>query len=153
MSTREATFDEITADWVEFTGGPPVIAILGTFAPGDVRSLLLEDDRGRGLATWVLEGQLAELVSLHVEPTGAGLGRDLMALAESAAREAGARTIVLATSNDNLAAARFYWREGYRLVFVDPDAMDRVRALKPGVPVIGNGGVPLRDMWHFEKRL
>ncbi len=150
---RPATLAEIEADWLEFTGGPPVVAILANFQPTDVQSLRLVDERGTGMATWFVDGAKAELVSLHVEPQGAGLGRDLVAMAEDAARKSGATTIVLATTNDNLAAARFYWREGYRLTFVDIDAMDRVRALKPGVPLIGDGDVPLQDMWHFEKRL
>jgi len=30
---------------------------------------------------------------------------------------------------------------------------DRVRAVKPAVAVVGNEGIPLRDMWELEKEL
>lgn len=153
FTQRPATTAEIAANWIEFTGGAPVVAVLGVFEPADVTGVRADSDLGSGVVTWAIRGTEAELVSIHVERPGSGLGRELMQLAEDAMRSAGAETVVLATSNDNLAAARFYLREGYRLTYVDLDAMDRVRELKPGVPTVGLGGVPLRDMWHFEKVL
>lgn len=63
------------------------------------------------------------------------------------------RTLRVVTTNDNPRALSFYVRRGYRLARLHADAMDRVQALKPGVPLTGNDGIPLRDMWELEKEL
>jgi hypothetical protein len=76
-----------------------------------------------------------------------------MDAAEEEVRSRGVKTVVLATTNDNVRALSFYIRRGYRLVRLHLDAMDRVRALKPGVPSTGREGVPLQDMWELEKIL
>jgi hypothetical protein len=76
-----------------------------------------------------------------------------MDAAEDELRKRGVKTAVLATTNDNARALNFYIKRGYRLVRVHFDAMDRVRALKPGVPMSGRDGVPLQDMWELEKEL
>ncbi|MFN0096352.1 MAG: GNAT family N-acetyltransferase [Dehalococcoidia bacterium] len=150
---RAPTRDEIVADWHAFTGGPPVVGALRMYGPKDVEGVVLERDGRRGLATWSVAGDTAELVSIHVDRPGGGLGVELLRVFEARALAAGARRLVLMTTNDNVDALRFYVREGYRLVRVHVDAMDRVRALKPGVPLEGNGGVPLRDMWELERPL
>lgn len=155
MEWREPDLAEIAADWAEFTGGPPVVAVLGTFAPEDVEGLLY-DDTGTGrraMVTWVVRGDRAELVSVHAAPAGAGLGAAAMARAETAIRAGHpeVRTLIVATTNDNAAALRFYQRLGFRLVRIELDHMDRVRTLKPGVPMTGNDGLPLQDLWVLEK--
>lgn len=152
---RQATEDEIIRDWEEFTGGSPIIGIFSEYYPQDVESLLWDDpDHGhRGLATWWIEGDSAEIVSLHAEPAGSGAGTRIMDEAESLLRDRGVRRIVLATTNDNVRALNFYLNRGYRLVRVHLNAMDRVRASKPSVPEIGRNGLPLRDMWEVEKEL
>jgi GNAT superfamily N-acetyltransferase len=152
---RPASEDEIARDWEEFTGGAPIIGIFGEYYPQDVESLLWDDaDHGhRGLVTWWAEGDRAEIVSLHAEPTGSGAGTRIMDASEEALREKGVRRIVLATTNDNVRALSFYLNRGYRLVRVHLNAMERVRASKPSVPEIGRDGLPLRDMWEVEKHL
>lgn len=57
----------------------------------------------------------------------------------------------MATTNDNAAALRFYQRRGFRLVRVELNQLDRVRALKPGLPTTGKDGLPLQDLWVLEK--
>lgn len=152
---RPASEDEILRDWEEFTGGAPVIGIFGEYGPHDVEALLLNDaERGqRGLVSWWVDGERAEIVSVHGEPTGSGAGTRLMDAAEKTLMERGVRRIVLATTNDNAQALSFYIRRGYRLVRLHLDAMDRVRQSKPKVPVQGRDGIPLQDMWELEKRL
>lgn len=152
---RPATEGEIARDWEDFTGGAPVIGILGKYQPQDVEALLLDDpERGqRGLVSWWTDGDHAEIVSLHAEPTGSGVGSRLMDAAEEALQRRGVRRIVLATTNDNARALNFYIRHGFRLVRLHLDEMDRVREVKPSVPEEGRGGVPLQDMWELEKGL
>jgi GNAT superfamily N-acetyltransferase len=155
LEVRAPTFEEIEADWREFTGGPPVVGILREYQPADVEGIVWRDrdsDR-RAVVTWWVDGEQAEIASVHAEPPGEGAGTRVMDAAEEELRRRGVTTVVLATTNDNARALNFYIRRGYRLVRIHLDAMDRVRALKPGVPLTGRDGVPLQDMWELEKQL
>jgi GNAT superfamily N-acetyltransferase len=152
---RPITETEIEADWIEFTGGPPVVGVLREYLPADVEGIVWRDaDSGRrGVVTWWADEDRAEIVSVRAEPQGGGAGTRVMDAAEDELRRRGVKTVVLATTNDNARALNFYIRRGYRLVRVDLDAMDRVRAVKIGVPRNGRDGVPLQDMWELEKSL
>ena len=152
---RPATAVEIEADWREFTGGPPVVGLLREYEPADVEGIVWFDEAsGRaGLVTWWTDTEHAEIVSVHADPQGGGTGTSIMDAAEEELRTRGVKTVVLATTNDNVRALNFYIGRGYRLVRLHLDAMDRVRARKPGVPSTGRDGVPLRDMWELEKNL
>jgi ribosomal protein S18 acetylase RimI-like enzyme len=152
---RFATEQEIDRDWREFTGGTPVIGLLRNYEPSDVEGFIWEDrdsDR-RAVVTWWVDHERAEIVSVHAEPTGSAAGTRVMDAAEDELRERGVKTIVLATTSDNVRALNFYQRRGYRLVRLHLDAMDKVRDMKPGVPELGRDGMPLRDMWEVEKHL
>ncbi len=45
------------------------------------------------------------------------------------------------TTNDNLAALRFYQRSGFRLVELRAGALDEARHLKPSIPATGSDGI------------
>lgn len=152
---RPITEAEIEADWIEFTGGPPVVGVLREYAPADVEGIVWSDaaSRRRGVVTWWVDGDRAEIVSVHAEPQGGGAGTRVMDAAEEELRRRGVKTAVLATTNDNARALNFYIRRGYRLVHLELDAMDLVRAIKPRVPLAGRDGVRLQDMWELEKEL
>jgi len=50
------------------------------------------------------------------------------------------------TTNDNLAALALYQKAGWRLSALRPGAVDATRRMqKPGIPEIGEHGIPLRD--------
>ena len=49
------------------------------------------------------------------------------------------------TTNDNLSALRFYQRRGFRIVAMRRDAVAASRRLKPGIPDVGEYGIPIRD--------
>ena len=106
-----------------------------------------------GLVTWAVEGERAEIVSIDALQPGRRIGARLMEAAEEELRRRGVLTLRVVTTNDNPRALSFYVRRGYRLLRLHPDAMDRVRALKPQVPLAGNDGIPLRDMWELQKAL
>src|SRR3954471_20584410 len=106
------------------------------------------DDSGErvGVATYVVEGAVAELESIDALRTGAGVGRRLLNATAATARAASAKQLLVMTTNDNLAALRFYQRNGFRLAELRPGAVDEGRAtLKPSIPVTGTDGIPLRD--------
>jgi RimJ/RimL family protein N-acetyltransferase len=56
----------------------------------------------------------------------------------------------LITTNDNAPAQRFYERLGFRLVLVREGELRRSRLLKPEIPLVGAGGVPIRDELEYE---
>jgi GNAT superfamily N-acetyltransferase len=114
----------------------------------ELPALVAVDDSGErvGVATYVVEGVVAELVSIDALRAGAGVGRRLLEAVAATARAAGVERLVVMTTNDNLVALRFYQRNGFRLAELRTGAVDEARAtLKPSIPATGNDGIPLRD--------
>jgi GNAT superfamily N-acetyltransferase len=115
--------------------------------PGFVASLA----GGRvGLATFRVEDDECELVTLDSEIEGRGVGSALIEAVKQEAVRHGCRRLWLITTNDNLHALRFYQRRGFRLVAVHRDAIERSRDLKPAIPLVGADGIPLRDEIELE---
>ena len=118
------------------------------WTPHELPAMVAVDESGErvGVATYVVEGAVAELVSIDALRTGAGVGRALLEAIAAAARAAGSEQLLVMTTNDNLAALRFYQRNGFRLAELRPGAVDEARAtLKPLIPETGNDGIPIRD--------
>jgi ribosomal protein S18 acetylase RimI-like enzyme len=108
------------------------------------------DGRPVGLLTYRVEGDSCEVVTIDASVRGKGVGTALLGAAEDAANAAGARRLWLITTNDNLAALRFYQRRGFDLVAVHRNAVTRSRAeLKPGIPLEVDG-IPLRHEIELE---
>lgn len=110
----------------EFDTPTPGVAILQTrleslLAGGDVLAILAgEPTAGFALLTlrpnvWYA-GPVALLDELYVVPDlrGRGLGSELLAAAEAAARERGAELLEINVDGDDTGARRFYERHGYR---------------------------------------
>ena len=135
--------------------GIPIVSVRREYLPSDVEGLvwLGGDGEPEGLVTWAAAGEEAEIVSLDAFHQGRHIGARLLDAAEAELRRRGVRRITIVTTNDNLRALAFYVRRGYRLVRLHLDAIDRVRAVKPAVALVGNEGIPLRDMWELEKEL
>ena len=78
-TVSSASEEEIAADWREFTGGPPVIGALRQYDASDVEGLVWRDaGAGRtGVVTWWIDGERAEIVSVHANPPGSGPVRGL----------------------------------------------------------------------------
>ncbi len=87
-----------------------------------------------------------EIVLLEAFAPGGGVGTALVAACAAGARAAGALCLDVVTTNDNLRALRFYQRRGFRLTALRPGAVDEARrSRKPGIPKIGEEGIPMRD--------
>ena len=99
----------------------------------------------QGLATWRIEAGELELVTLDAVTRGAGVGTALLAEVICEARAAICERCVLTTTNDNLDALAFYEKRGWRLTGLNPGAVDRARTIKPGIPLVGDNGVPIRN--------
>ncbi len=109
---------------------------------------------GLGLATYRIDGDECELVTLHSRVENEGAGSALIEAVAAAAREAGCRRLYLITTNDNTHALRFYQQRGFRLAALRPGAVDQARrTLKPEIGELGNDGIPIRDELELELQL
>lgn len=97
-----------------------------------------------GLVTYRIVADRCEVVSLDSMQPGNGIGTTLMAHVEAVAEASGCSQVWLVTTNDNLRALRFYQKRGYRIIGVDPGAVDRTRAVKPTMSLVGGSGSLLR---------
>ncbi len=110
--------------------------------------MLIAEEEGErvGLLTYVVDGDTCEILTLGVTRQFAGTGTALVEAVRGVAREQGCRRVWVLTTNDNIDALRFYQRRGFRIDVLRPGAVDEARrTLKPGIPEIGDHGIPLRD--------
>jgi ribosomal protein S18 acetylase RimI-like enzyme len=123
----------------------------------DVRGLpgfvATQDGERVGVLTYRVEGDECEIVTLNSLSEGKGVGSALIDAASSVAHRAGCRRLWLITTNDNVSVLRFYQKRGFVLVAIHRNAMDEVRRLKPGTPLVGLDGIPLRDEIELEMLL
>ena len=106
-----------------------------------------------GLATYDLDGDACELVTINAFVSRRGVGAVLLEAVADEARRQGCRRLWLVTTNDNTPALRFYQRNGMRLVALHVDALSVSRTLKPGISAVGLDGIPLRDELELERLL
>jgi GNAT superfamily N-acetyltransferase len=107
-----------------------------------------------GVATYIVGDTDCEVLTLHATQPWQGVGTALLREVEQIAAEHGCTRLWLITTNDNVDALRFYQRRGFRLAKVHPGAVDASRLkLKPGIPEIGEYGIPLRDEIELEKTI
>jgi GNAT superfamily N-acetyltransferase len=98
-----------------------------------------------GLATYRLRGDEAELVTLDAAQPGKGTGTCLLDALVERLRQHGIRRLWVTTTNDNLLGLAFYQRRVFRLRRVRPGAVEEARRLKPGIPLLAENGIPIRD--------
>lgn len=107
-----------------------------------------------GLATYAIQGAIqegeCEMTLLQSLAEGVGVGAALTLAVRDAAIAAGCGRLWLVTTNDNTRALRFYQRRGFTIASVHINALERARELKPGIPLMGADGIPLRDEIELE---
>lgn len=86
-----------------------------------------------------------------VESKGAGTA--LINAVTDKAKEENCRRVWLVTTNDNTHAIRFYQKMGFNIAGIHLNAMQKVRAIKPQVPLYGIDDIPLLHEIEFEKIL
>ncbi len=106
-----------------------------------------------GLITFKVTGQELEITSLNSLLEKKGVGTALVNKVVSLAKTKKLKNIRLITTNDNLSALRFWQKRGFKLLRIYPDAIEAYHKLKPGIPLIGENGIPLRDEIELEMRL
>ena len=152
MRLRAATTEEVTEVWDERWYGL-VVCLNTIYKPADVQGLALVDihDEVVGLVTYHVDGPAGQIVTLNTIVRGRGFGRQLLEAIENKFHNRGLGRSWALMTNDNLRAAGLYLSRGYRLVRVHLDAVERVREHKPKLPEKGYDGIPVRDIWEFEK--
>jgi GNAT superfamily N-acetyltransferase len=150
MADRKAVVSMMQTLW----GGSEIVVHDEVICPADLPGYIAEASAEIvGLITYRVAAGRCEVVSFDSLRPRNGIGTTLMAHVEVAAKTGGCSHVWLVTTNDNLRALRFYQKRGYRIISVDPGAVDRARAVKPAIPRIGAGGIPIRDELLLAKAL
>ena len=133
---------KLTENW-----GAPLIISRGIIhdaikLPGFV---VLNDSKPVGLATFRIDSQECELVTLDSWKENIGVGSLLIEAVKREALKSGCARLWVITTNDNLYALGFYQKRGFHLVAVYPNALAETRKIKPTIPENGLHAIPLRD--------
>jgi len=106
-----------------------------------------------GLITINVDEKECEIMTLDSLDESSGVGTALVEAVEAWAKETGIKRLWLVTTNDNLAALKFWQKRGYELVMVHRNAIAEARRIKPQIPITGIDGIPIRDEIELEKRI
>ncbi|MGV8083627.1 MAG: GNAT family N-acetyltransferase [Coriobacteriia bacterium] len=103
-----------------------------------------------GFLLYCITENECEIVALASAIRRRGVARTLVGELVAFAPAVGVDRLVLVTTNDNLSAQAFYRTMGFDLVAVHRGAVTRARALKPEIPLFGEGGVAIEDELEYE---
>jgi len=140
--------------WVEHWGGEEMITRGNLYRPAQPDGFVVEDrTEWIGLLTFFVKDSECEVTSLDSLREGQGIGSMLIDKAIEEARARDCKRLFLITTNDNLHALGFYQKRGFEIVTVYRGAINESRRRKPGIPLIGMNGIPLRDEIELELSL
>jgi GNAT superfamily N-acetyltransferase len=117
----------------------------------DASGFVALDDRANrvGLLTYASRNDGVEILYVEALHRHGGVGTVLL---EALFRLVGNQTLWVVTTNDNLDALRFYQRRGFAIRTVRAGADDDSRAtIKPGIGLVGEYEIPLRDEFELER--
>ena len=138
----------------EWWAGPQVVTRgrlhLADGLPGFIAIM---DRQPAGLITYRIDGEECEIVTMNSLVEKIGIGSALIDAVKDIAVKSGCRRLWLIMTNDNTAALRFYQKYGFVLVAVHRNAIEQDRMLKPEIPFVGAGGIPIRDEIELEMPL
>ena len=106
-----------------------------------------------GVVTYTLKGDQCEIISLDSLEGGRGIGTAMINAVVQEAQSRHCRRVFLSTTNDNLHALGFYQKRGFELAAIRRGAVDESRKIKPGIPLIGENGIAVRDEIELEMSL
>jgi len=139
---------------IEHWGGEEIIARGIIYYPGQLDGFVVEDENEWvGLVTFFIKDDECEVTSLDSLREGKGIGTRLIDKAIEEARTGNCKRLFLITTNDNLHALGFYQKRGFEIVAVYRGAVNESRKIKPGIPLVGMDGIPLRDEIELEMLL
>ena len=140
--------------WKKLWDDDFVVAHGTIFHPENVSGFIaLDDNEWIGLITHTFLETDCEIVSIDSLRENEGIGTALIEKVVEEARANQCRRVHLTTTNDNLRALGFYQKRGFQLCALRVNAMEEARKLKPGIPLIGENNIPLRDEIELEMML
>ena len=98
-----------------------------------------------GLVTYLIDNEECEIVTLNSLEIDSGVGTALLLKVKNIAEDAGCKRICLTTTNDNLQALEYYHKRGFNLVAIYREAVNKVRKIKPTIPLVSPDGIPIQD--------
>ena len=137
---------------IERWGDEVVVGHGMVFRPVELDGFVAQDDDGTpvGLLTFDVEDAVLEVVTVDAFRPREGIGSALMLAAIERAHAAACARVRVMTTNDNAPAIAFYRSLGFRVTEVRAGAVEASRALKPSIPRVGVGGVPITDEIDLE---
>lgn len=140
--------------WTERWGAEFIVAHETVFRPENVSGFIaLDGNEWVGLITYTFLDTDCEIVSLDSLRENEGIGTALIEKVIEDAKASQCRRIHVTTTNDNLRGLAFYQKRGFQLANLRVGAMDETRKLKPGIPLVGENEIPLRDEIELEMAL
>lgn len=112
--------------------------------------LYKEDGKVVGLATYHLDQEDCEIVTLNSHLNNRGLASHLIDRVIEMAKKHNCKRVWLITTNDNTHAMRFYQKRGFEWAGFHKNAMEHSRKLKPEIPQLGNDDIPIKHEIEFE---
>ena len=132
------------------------VARLGELLDARAYPALVAEVGGKlaGVLTYIIAGDVCEILTLHAAEQWMGIGTALVRQAEEIASQRGCSRLFSITTNDNVDALRFYQRKGFELSALHRRAVADSRAgLKPEIPLHGEYGTDLLHELVLEKPL
>ncbi len=128
-------------------GSPEMVVSSGVYDCSELDGFTIVNEKGEiiGLITYIIKENECEIISLDSIEERKGIGTSLVKEVENIAIKKECRLVKLVTTNDNLLALKFYQKRGFILSQIINNAVDKARKLKPGIPLIGNDDIPIRD--------
>ena len=112
-----------------------------------------DDSNIIALITYVVYGDVCEIISLDSLIESRGIGTALIKDIITIAQKNMCKKIIVVTTNDNINAIRFYQKRGFDMVKLYHNSLDVSRKLKPEIPLIGENNIPLQHEIEFEYNL
>lgn len=137
--------------WVEHWDGEEMIVHNERFRLEQLEGFVTEN--WNGILTYIVTGDQCEIISLDSLEEGRGIGTALINAVVKEAQSRSCRRLFLSTTNDNLHALGFYQKRGFELSALRRGALNASRKIKPGIPLLGENGIPLRDEIELEMSL
>lgn len=154
MNIRRLTSEDLSRlrqFWIEHWDGKTMIVHGKVYRPKQLEGFVVaEKDQWIGLITFSISNQELEVTSLDSLRERQGIGTALINKVVDEARANDCQRVFLITTNDNLNALGFYQRRGFELVRINRGAVNESRKIKPGIPLIGENNIPLRDEIELE---
>lgn len=111
------------------------------------------DGTPNGFLIYSLDGPECEIVALVSVIRRRGIARLLVEALSALVSASNTARLVLVTTNDNTGAQAFYSAMGFRHGATLVGAVNEARRLKPEIPLLGEGGVPIEDELEYELEL